>query len=108
MTESPFTGYALEIRYHNIWLDCERWRSDACHFITTYEPLDDVSWSCVSCDRAGCGCKKAKPSCTDYCECGACDKCQSPHTPSTENETYSSSYDDEDDDLNKVVDNERR
>ena len=70
------------------------------------EVLDVVSCSCVTCDQAGCGCKKAKLSCTDYCECGAGDKCKNPHTESTEDETDSSS-DEEDDDPNWVEDNER-
>ena len=44
------------------------------------ELLDVVNFSCVSSDQAECCCKKAKFSCTDYCECAAGDKCQNPHT----------------------------
>ena len=90
MTESPLTGYALEIIYHNInygWVvkDGTVMPAISSQPRTSLE-LDDVSCSCVSCDQAGCGCKKAKFSCADYCECGAGNKCQIPHTQSTENE----------------------
>jgi len=50
--------------------------------------------------------KRQSSHALDYCECGTGDKCQNPHTESTEDETDSSS-DEKDDDPNSVEDNKQ-